>query len=1114
MNCPKCGFKNAEGIKFCGDCGANLIASNVAAPVPDNQSLINRFLTPQLSHKILATRGKIEGERRQVTALFVDIKGYTSLSEAIGEEAIYRLMERMYEVMITAVYNEEGSVQKLTGDGIFALFGAPVALEDAPLRACRAGLAIQQKMKALGDELMKEQNIRPLARIGIHTGPVVIGTVGTDLKMEFTALGDTVNLASRMESISEPGTVYISEATQALAGPYIKSRFVGEKQIKGKAELQKVYRIDGLKSHAVRFDVSLKRGLTPLVGRTKELDVLQEYCDIAYKGTTLLAQVIGEPGIGKSRIVHELHQRFQEKGIFYLRSNCTSFGKSTSFLPFIDVVKSLFLINDGDDQEVIGQKIRQGLELGEMQIEAKPFLLALLGFEINDDAFRGLDAKLIGDRTRGFLIGLLRSRSRISPMVLTIEDLHWIDPASENLIIQIITEEDRLPLLLLCTTRPAYQAPWSGLTSVKELKLEPLSLENTIDMVQDILGSAVDEGLSRVIVEKTGCNPLYTEEMTRYLLESGGLKRTEKTAFYELIAGKVNVPSTILDLLQTRVDRLEEGPKALLQTAAVIGQRFSPELARRVSGADGSFEEYLQELERLGLIFRESVGDSVEFRFKHALLQDVVYDNLLKPRRERLHQAIAETIEMLYPNRLNEWSETLAFHWSNTQNIGKAVRYIAMVGEKNMRVYSLEVAHQQFKQAIDLIASTPGCVDEVFWADVVLNWAQLFQMRADMKSMTAALEPYLTRFEALGDKRRLSSFLAWLGVSHVVAGRGAVSKPILERAKDLAEEINDDECIMRVSNALAWLYVYWLPYSVQADALMIQYSLQSLEKAEKLNNNIFIQDAYMLLTVQNIQRSRFSLARWYGSKMQEHGQKNRDDRSLAIALWSLGFCNIFEERYEEALACGEQALKLSAKQGEDLDMNTLCGNAVKGGALALKGNVDDGLKIMLKTEREMLAREFLLPLSGVEIPLGAVMAMAGQMAKGVAYIKNFMKYWASLGNFAQPVWGHVFLSEIYLQIAFGKKPPFAVILKNFGFIMLNAPFAQSKARYHLEEVVLKSREYNMPGFLSKALYGLGVLAQAKKQHKEARSYFEEALKVAEKSELSIAEKVRAALSAL
>ncbi|MDA8156670.1 MAG: AAA family ATPase [Actinomycetota bacterium] len=1116
MKCPECGFINGLGIKYCGECGARLkqaaVPEGTGASWTDSSPDHTSTGSSGIAGEPVSAHGKAEGQRRQVTAMFVDIKGYTPLSEQLGEEGIFHLMERIYGIMIAAVHEEGGAVQSLTGDGIYALFGAPVAIEEAPYRACRAALAIQKRITIFADGLASKQGIKPMARIGINTGPVVVCTMGTESRMEFTALGDTVNLASRLESIAEPGSIYISEATYNLAAPYIESGYIGQRAIKGKREPQKIYRLTGIRANAGRFDAQVDRGLTPLAGRTRELESIGEYFYAASQSRTILVQITGEPGVGKSRLLYELHKIFSAKKAFYLRANCTAVGRTASFLPFIEIIKTIFRINEGDTRGEVDVKLGLGIVQLGMPLETKPYFLNLLGFTVQDGSLKGLDEKIIGDRTRKALAGLLIKRAAISSMVLAIEDLHWIDSASEELLHRIINEETGAPLLIICTARPQYTAPWPTGGNVLDLRLQPLSRQDTSQMVQAILGSGAEVAadINELIVSKTGGNPFFIEEMVRYILESGRLRRTDLVMLGGPADAGLAVPATLKDLLQARVDRLEEEPRALLQAASVIGQRFSADLAHMASGLGGSFHACLKELERQELVFREPVGNVIEYRFKHALLQDVVYDNLLNPHKEKLHEAAATAIEMLYPDRLAEWSEALARHWGNTGNAGRAAYYTAMAAEKNMKVYALETAYQLFAQAAQIIESNPGCVDEVAWADMMLKWVQLNYLRGDFKGMTTLLEPHLARFEALGDKRRLSHYLAWLGGGHMVQGHGQTAGPILNRAEELALEIDDAECILRVSISTGWLYLYWVPYSEYSDAKVRKYTALALAKAMELNDIFYIQDAYMMYAVYNLQRSRFPEARSYCDKLYAHGRKHHDDRSLAVSQWVLGFCNIYEERYQEALECGEQALKLCR---DELSRDGLCALAVKGGALAMLGRVQEGLEIMLKAEREMLKREFIIPLSGLEIPLGAVMALAGHMKKGVDHIEHFINHWAQLGNSWQPVWGHLFLGEIFLELAAGKeKPPLKVILKNAGFIIGNLPSARRKARLHLEEVIRKCKEYGMPGFMAKALYDLGVLEQAGKKHKNARSLFEEALVIAEASRLDIAYKIRLALN--
>jgi tetratricopeptide (TPR) repeat protein len=781
-------------------------------------------------------------------------------------------------------------------------------------------------------------------------------------------------------------------------------------------------------------------------------------------------------------------------------------------MPFIHLVKNLFRINDADDRTVMERKVLQGLELfGIDPVVSKPYLLALLGIRDKDDSLRGLDAKTIGERTREAIISLLRNRCRLCPAVLVIEDLHWIDPASQNLLGQIAREKDQMPLLIICTARPSFTSPWSQMENAREIRLEPLSRQSTVDMVRSILCcDTIDEGLSRMIIEETGCNPLYTEEMTRYLLDSGAIQCTGRTATCGIAAGNVKVPTTILDLLQTRIDRLEEAPKALLQTSAVIGQRFSPELARLVSGLGDFFDRHLRELEQFGLIFREQIEDQLVYRFKHALLQDAVYNSLLRERRERLHQLVGEAMEGLYADRLNEWAHTLAHHWGNTRNTSKTVRYLAMAGEKSYWVCALEEAHQRFRKALELIEAEPGCVDDSLLADVLIKWGRVYLYRADFIALNALLEPYLAKIEALGDQRRLSLVLSWLALSHVFVGHSTIAKPLLEKALAIAEETGDAECIAMAARSLVWLYTCWIPDSAQAEAMITRYYTLTLESAEKVNDLSVMTGVTVARILHALWQGRFSAARTYSSKLLEIGRKYRDTRSLSFAQWSLGFINLYEERYQEALECAEQSLQLSP----DL-MDELCSLGVKGVALSFTGRVSEGLDMVGKVRKDIIKTGFLPLLAGIDIPYGSVLLQAGHLEKGVRHLKDAIKYWTSLGNYPLPVWAHLALGDVYARMAMGmmKLSPDAKT-KNIWFIVRNFPFARRTARRHYEHVARSARDYTMPWLLARALYSLGALSQKKHRRKEARTYYEEALAAAEMSGLEIAEKIRCALDSL
>lgn len=1103
MNCPECGFKLAQGMNFCGQCGSKLTSKAVVSPSmpetsPNEESLISRYLPTYLSDKILSSGRKIEGERRQITALFADIMDYTSMSEAIGEEAVYKLMDRIYECMITPVYHEEGSVQKLTGDGMFAIFGAPVALEDAPYRACRAALKIQEKMKSLCAELQTSQGVCPLMRIGIHTGPVVLGAVGTDHKMEFTALGDTVNLASRLESLAEPGGTLMSEATHKLVETFVRSTFAGEREVKGKAEPQRVYVLEGLKEKATRFDTALQHGLTPFVGRDREMEELERHCDGACGGRRLLVQVEGEAGIGKSRLVYEFQKQLEEKQVHFLKTHCTAFGKATSYLPFLEVIRGIFSLEDKDDRQAVEQKIARGLDsLGVDDPAALPFLMAFMGFDVDEDSFRGLDEMRIGERTRAILLEIINKRCGKRPMVLVIEDVHWMDKASEALVSQILDTKEEIPLLLLCSYRPAeYKSPWTGHDAVRTVQVEALSRQSTVLMMQGLLGSdEVSDDIAETVMSKSSCNPLFTEEVTRYLLESGNLKRVEKEVTYRLSGKKVEIPTSIVDLLQSRVDSLAEGPKGILQAAAVIGRRFSHELARRVTGGDGSFEADLAALEAQDLVKREEAEGRVDYKFKHALIQDAVYGNLLKERKESLHRSVGETIEALYPDRIGEWVETLSYHWGNTSDTEKAVKYTIAAGEKSLKVYALDEADQRFRRAVEMI-ETGGVKDDSLLTDVLLSWVRVFFYRQKFRDLIAMVERHLNRVEALGDKRRLSMLLFWLGHACNAGGHGRKANEILDKAKALGEETGDDMCIRRACAALIWGYTYWTPDPKVAEEMVALNYGQSMELSDEIEDSFSMYHCYLARGVHELMRARYGKAVGYADKLEELGERTGDRRYAATGFWLKGYIYVYEERFDDALEAAEKTWQASTDP-----LDRISARIIRGAVYTLTGKVREGYGLLSGAREEMIESGFIFPMNAIGTLYGVNLVMSGRMSEGVQHIERFMEYFTSLGNYTAGYAGHFTFGQIYTKMATSKvKPPLKILLKNLGFVLTKARLAEKHATHHATMTIELAEKYDCPAYIAKGHRILARLCMAKGNHAEARVHLNKALAAAKASE--------------
>jgi len=799
--CPECGKGNPPGSRFCNGCGHNLTLPS--EPTPKDLSFdekiakIQKYLPKGLTEKILAQRDRIEGERKQVTVMFCDMEGYSQLAERLGPEEAYDIMDRVYEILIHKVHDYEGTVNEMTGDGIIALFGAPIALEDAPQRAIRSSLAIHREMARFSDRIKEErEGMPPLKmRVGIHTGPVVVGTLGNDLRVEFKAVGDTVNLASRMEGLAEPGSTYLTEDTFGLTEGLFRYEALGQKQVKGRKEPVNVYRVIAPSTRRTRFDVSAERGLTPLVGRDRELELLLDGFERVRGGKGQAFSIISEAGVGKSRLLYEFRKAVSNEDVTFLEGKCLSYSRGVAYHPVIDILKSNFDIQEGDEDSEIREKVKKGLNILQAD-EASTFsyLLELLSVKESgfDDTQVTPEAKKA--RIQQALNHIVLKGSEIRPLIMAFEDLHWIDKSSEDVLKGLLEGIPGARVLLIFTYRPEFLPTWGGRSYHSQVNLNRLPNRESLLMVSHLLGTGNIAGtLEEFILEKTEGVPFFIEELVKSLKDLRIIERRDKKYRLPKDVRHITIPSTIQDMLMARVDSLPEGAKEVLQAGSVIEREFSHQLIKRLMALpEEELLSHLSVLKDSELLYERGIFPHSIYIFKHALTREVVYNSLLRKRKAEIHEAIGKTIEELYPDRLEEFYEMLAYHSFRGEDWQRAQRYNRQAGLKALSFSAYEVAQSYFEKALESLNKLPRARDRILQEiDLRFNTrAALFPLgrHDEWAEYVRAAEPLA---KEVGDKARLANCYNYLSTHLWTRCRHKEAIKLCEEGLELAESAGD-----------------------------------------------------------------------------------------------------------------------------------------------------------------------------------------------------------------------------------------------------------------------------------------------------------------------------------
>ncbi len=662
--CSSCQRENDTDASFCNGCGAP-VAVETSRPTPTERSPAD-YTPKHLADKILQSKSALEGERKQVTVLFADVKGSMEISEQLDAEEWHRILERFFQILTEGVHRFEGTVNQYTGDGVMALFGAPIAHEDHAQRACYAALHLREALAGYATEVKREHGIGFQARVGLHSGDVVVGKIGDDLRMDYTAQGHTVGLAQRMESLAEPNTCYLSDATAQLASGYFALDDLGDFRIKGAVEPVHVHRLVGVGTSRTRFDVSRMRGLSRFVGRAADVRTLEDALVQTAAGNGQVVGVVAEAGTGKSRLCFEFLESCRARGMRVFEGHAVAHGRNIPFLPVLEIFRAYFSITPQDDDRAAREKIAgRMVVLDQSLADALPSVFDFLSVPDPQRPAPQISAEARQRQLVGLMRQVVQSESTATqPTVTLIEDLHWLDAASAEFLEHLVDARAGSRSLLLLNFRPEYHADWMQKSWYRQIPLTPLGVDDIAELLGDLLGADASLAhLAAPLHARTAGNPFFTEEVVQSLIESGHLEGARGAYRLTTAVDRLEVPATVQAVLAARIDRLAEREKRLLQVASVIGKEFpEPLLAAVAELTTDDLKESLAALRRGEFVHERAIYPLVEYAFKHPLTQEVALGSLLRERRRPLHAAVAGAIEAGGGN-LEERAALLAHHW-------------------------------------------------------------------------------------------------------------------------------------------------------------------------------------------------------------------------------------------------------------------------------------------------------------------------------------------------------------------------------------------------------------------------------------------------------------------
>jgi class 3 adenylate cyclase/tetratricopeptide (TPR) repeat protein len=1085
MECPKCQTENRVDKKFCRECGAELllVCPNCGTALGPEDKFCGdcgqKLASEAVTQKTEATP---DAERKQVTALFSDLSGYTAMTERLDPEEVKEITGQIFDGVRAIVGKYDGFIERFAGDGVLALFGVPKSHEDDPIRAIRAAREIHDLVEGMNPVYESKVGAPLSMHSGINTGLAVTADVDPS-KGTHGITGDAINIAARLSDLAKAGEIIVGPNTYRQAEKHFALEALEPTKLKGKSEPISVYRVLSMKEEPIT--VHRQSGVrATLIGRRAELAQLCEAVERLKGGTSSVISISGDAGTGKSRLVEEFKTSLDLSKIRWREGHSYPYAQNIPYFPLMDLMSRAWRIEEGDPPDRIREKIESGVErlLGTRE-KVAPYVGSL--YSLYYPEIEEVSPEFWKSRLFESIKSIVSALTQHAPTIFCFEDIHWADPSTLELL-RFLVSDPKYPALFVCVHRLPFSLfsahQMNALPNLyEEIRLQDLSPSDTLDMVESLLKADNIPGeLRKFIQNKVEGNPFYVEEAMNSLIESGTLSRDNGTWRLTKPPQEAEIPPTVQGVISARLDRLDRETKRILQEASVIGRAFLYEILKKVTEIHEPIDRFLSGLERLDLIRARSLDPELEYIFKHALTQEVVYNGLLKKERQEIHERIGLVMEHLFQDRLAEFYETLAFHFKHGRSVVKAVDYLMKAGEKSLSRFAVNESHEYYKEAFEIVASKADKTNDEreLLIDLLIQWGNVIYYRGGFIEYEELLEAHKQIALSLDDKAKLGMFYSWLGWTKFWRAKLKEAKPILENALRIGEKIKNPQVI---GYAACWLAF------VCSDVGLLDEAIELGEKA--LNNSRLLPSDHYLATKPFTALGHAYYWKGEGHKavkagleLIELGKRYENTRSAIMGRVVAGLGHFANGDFSLGIEISREA----AESTKDPLYRTYAHTVLSFCCAAAQETTfarETGQEVVDFSKSAGCEQMG----SYCDIVLAATSMVEGYMSKGLEGLRILSaEFLADDRKCLFAVTENV-LGNVYLQMFLREGDlSSSTILRNLGFLIKNVPFAAKKAEDHFNKAIEVGQEIGAKGILGQSYLDLGRLHKAKKRKEKAR----------------------------